>query len=404
MLTDTRIKTAKPQAKLYKLTDERGLHLSVYPNGSKLWHLRFRMEGKERTASLGKYPEVSLAEAREKRDQMRKLIAKGIDPVQSQKAAKEAKKLAQTNSFEAVTRIWFEGWRAARSPRHAEYVIRRLESDVFPVIGSRPIAEIQAPELVKMMKAIQRRGALDIAKRCYQMTGQVFRYAVAHGIAERNPASDIKPGDILPSRRQTNYARVDARELPALLRAIEAYQGTPVTRLAIKLLALTFVRTSELIGARWEEFDLEAGEWRIPAGRMKMRTEHIVPLSLQAIQILQILHGITGRSALLFPGERNHGKPMSNNTILKALERLGYKGRMTGHGFRGIASTSLHEQGFEHTHIELQLAHRERNAVSAAYNHATYLKQRAKMMQWWGDYLEHSLRGNVTQIRKSIAL
>ncbi len=404
MLTDTRIKTAKPQAKLYKLTDERGLHLSVYPNGSKLWHLRFRMEGKERTASLGKYPEVSLAEAREKRDQMRKLIAKGIDPVQSQKAAKEAKKLAQTNSFEAVTRIWFEGWRAARSPRHAEYVIRRLESDVFPVIGSRPIAEIQAPELVKMMKAIQRRGALDIAKRCYQMTGQVFRYAVAHGIAERNPASDIKPGDILPSRRQTNYARVDARELPALLRAIEAYQGTPVTRLAIKLLALTFVRTSELIGARWEEFDLEAGEWRIPAGRMKMRTEHIVPLSLQAIQILQILHGITGRSALLFPGERNHGKPMSNNTILKALERLGYKGRMTGHGFRGIASTSLHEQGFEHTHIELQLAHRERSAVSAAYNHATYLKQRAKMMQWWGDYLEHSLRGNVTQIRKSIAL
>ncbi len=404
MLTDTRIKTAKPQAKLYKLTDERGLHLSVYPNGSKLWHLRFRMEGKERTASLGKYPEVSLAEAREKRDQMRKLIAKGIDPVQSQKAAKEAKKLAQTNSFEAVTRIWFEGWRAARSPRHAEYVIRRLESDVFPVIGSRPIAEIQAPELVKMMKAIQRRGALDIAKRCYQMTGQVFRYAVAHGIAERNPASDIKPGDILPSRRQTNYARVDARELPALLRAIEAYQGTPDTRLATKLLALTFVRTSELIGARWDEIDLEAGEWRIPAGRMKMRTEHIVPLSLQAIQILQILHGITGRSALLFPGERNHGKPMSNNTILKALERLGYKGRMTGHGFRGIASTSLHEQGFEHTHIELQLAHRERNAVSAAYNHATYLKQRAKMMQWWGDYLEHSLRGNVTQIRKSIAL
>ena len=403
MLTDTRIKTAKLQAKLYKLTDERGLHLSVYPNGSKLWQMRYRIEGKERTASLGKYPEVSLAEARDKRDQLRKLIANDIDPVQSQKAAKEAKKLAQTNSFEAVARTWFEGWKAARSPRHADYVIRRLEADVFPLIGSRPVSEIQAPELVKMMKAIQRRGALDIAKRCYQMTGQVFRYAIAHGIAERNPAVDVKPSDILPSRRQTNYARVEAKELPALLRAIEAYQGTPVTRLAIKLLALTFVRTSELIGARWAEFDLQAGQWRIPAERMKMRTEHIVPLSLQAIQVLQILHSITGKSELLFPGERNHGKPMSNNTILKALERMNYKGRMTGHGFRGLASTILHEQGFDHARIELQLAHQERNAVSAAYNHATYLKQRAKMLQWWGDYLEHLLRGNVTKIRKSVA-
>jgi len=403
MLTDTRIKTAKPQAKLYKLTDERGLHLSVYPNASKLWQMRYRTEGKERTASLGKYPEVSLAEAREKRDQMRKLIAKGIDPVQSQKAAKEAKKLAQTNSFEAVARTWFEGWKDARSPRHAEYVIRRLEADVFPVIGRRPVSEIQAPELVKMMKAIQHRGALDIAKRCYQMTGQVFRYAIAHGIAERNPVSDIKPSDILPSRRQTNYARVDAKELPSLLRAIEAYKGTPVTRLAIKLLALTFVRTSELIGARWEEFDLQAGQWRIPAQRMKMRTEHIVPLSLQTVQILQILHGITGHSKLLFPGERDHGRTMSNNTILKGLERMGFKGRMTGHGFRGLASTVLHEQGFDHAHIELQLAHQERNAVSAAYNHATYIKQRAKMMQWWGDYLDHQLAGNVVKFSSKSA-
>jgi integrase len=399
MLTDTRVKNSKPQAKLYKLTDERGLHLLVYPNGSKLWQMRYRFEGKEKTASLGKYPEVGLAEVREKRDQMRKLVANDIDPVQSQRAAKEAKKLAQAHSFEAVARTWFEGWRAARSPRHADYVIRRLEADVFPVIGSRPVSEIQAPELVKMMKAIQRRGALDIAKRCYQMTSQVFRHAIAHGLAERNPAGDIKPSDILPSRRQTNYARVDARELPSLLRAIEAYQGTPVTRLAIKLLALTFVRTSELIAARWGEFDLQVGQWRIPAERMKMRTEHIVPLSLQAIQILQILYGITGHSKLLFPGERDHSKPISNNTILKALERIGYKGRMTGHGFRGLASTILHEQGFEHAHIELQLAHQERNAVSAAYNHATYLKQRTKMMQWWGNYLDSQLAGNVVVMK-----
>jgi integrase len=233
------------------------------------------------------------------------------------------------------------------------------------------------------------------------MTGQVFRYAIAHGMAERNPAGDVKPSDILPSRRQTNYARIDAKELPALLRAIEAYQGTPVTRLAIKLLALTFVRTGELIAARWDEFDLQAGQWRIPAERMKMRTEHIVPLSLQAIQILQVLYSITGHSKLLFPGERNHGKPMSNNTILKALERMGYKGRMTGHGFRGLASTILHEQGFDHAYIELQLAHQERNAVSAAYNHATYLKQRAKIMQWWSDYLGQQLSGNVLKFRSS---
>ncbi len=399
MLTDTRVKTAKPQEKLYKLTDERGLHLSVYPNGSKLWQMRYRFDGKEKTASLGKYPDVSLAEARDKRDQMRKLVANDIDPVQVSRANKEAKKFAQAHSFEAVTRTWFDGWKTGRSPRHADYVIRRFEVDVFPLIGSRPVSEIQAPELVKMMKAIQNRGALDIAKRCFQMTGQVFRYAIAHGIAQRNPASDIKPGDILPSRRQTNYARVDVKELPGLLRAIEAYQGTPATRMAIKLLALTFVRTSELIGAKWDEFDLQAGQWRIPAERMKMRTEHIVPLSLQAIQILQILHGITGYSELLFPGERDHSKAISNNTILKALERMGYKGRMTGHGFRGLASTILHEQGFDHAHIELQLAHQERNAVSAAYNHALYLKQRAKLMQWWGDYLDQQLAGNVFQFK-----
>lgn len=291
MLTDTRVKTAKPQQKLYKLTDERGLHLAVYPTGSKLWQVRYRFEGKEKTASLGRYPDVGLAQAREKRDQLRKQLASEIDPVQAQRQARAAKKLAQENSFEAVALAWFAGWKAALSSRHADYVIRRLEADVFPVIGNRPVAEVQAPELVTMMKAVEKRGALDIAKRCYQMTGQVFRYAIAHGLAQRNPASDVKPGDVLASRRKENYARIDARELPELLRKIEGYQGSPATRLAIKLLALTFVRTSELIEARWEEFDLQAGQWRIPAERMKMRTPHIVPLSLQAIQTLQILYG-----------------------------------------------------------------------------------------------------------------
>ncbi len=399
MLTDTRIKTAKPQEKLYKLSDERGLHLSVYPNGSKLWQMRYRFDGKEKTASLGKYPEVSLAQAREKRDQMRKQIASEIDPVQAQRQLKTAKKLAQENSFETVARAWFDSWKAPRSARHANYVIRRLEADVFPAIGMRPIAEIQAPELVSMMKAVEKRGALDIAKRCYQMTGQVFRYAIAHGLAQRNPATDVKPGDVLASRRKENYARIDSKELSELLRKIEGYQGTSATRMAIKLLALTFVRTGELIAACWDEFDLQAGQWRIPAERMKMRTPHIVPLSSQAVQVLQILHGITGHSALLFPGQRDHAKPISNNTILKALERMGYKGKMTGHGFRGLASTILHEYGFDHAHIELQLAHQERNAVSAAYNHATYLKQRTGMMQWWADYLDQQLAGNVVRLQ-----
>ena len=397
MLTDTRIKTAKPQEKLYKLTDERGLHLSVYPSGSKLWHMRYRYEGKEKTASLGKYPDVTLAQAREKRDKVRKPIANRVDPVDAQRAVKEAKTLAQTNSFEAVARAWYASWSSTKSPRHAVYVLRRLEADIFSVIGLRPVSELQAPELVAMLKAIEKRGALDIAKRAHQTTGQILRYAIAHGLAQRNPAADIKPSDILAPSAKINHARIDAKELPDLLRKIEGYQGTPVTRLAMRLMVLMFVRTGELIGARWDEFDFTAAEWRIPAQRMKMRTPHIVPLPKQAIALLKILHGVTGHRTLLFPGERDHSKPISNNTILKALERMGYKGRMTGHGFRGLASTVLHEHGFEHMHIELQLAHQERDRVSASYNHALYLKPRAKLMQWWADFLDQQLTGDVVK-------
>jgi integrase len=268
-----------------------------------------------------------------------------------------------------------------------------METDILPCLGARPIAEIEAPELVAMANAIQERGARDIAKRALETVGQVFRYGIAHGYSKRNPAAEIRPSDILKSTRKVNYARVDARELPALLRNIEVYQGTHVTRLAMKLMALTFVRTSELIGAKWTEFDLEAGRWNIPAERMKMRTPHIVPLPRQAVEVLGTLGTLTGASEWLFPGDRNASKPMSNNTILKALERMGYKGRMTGHGFRGLASTILHEQGYNHDHIELQLAHAPRNAVSAAYNHALYLEPRAKMMQEWADFLEQTQRG-----------
>lgn len=403
MLTDIAIKRAPATDKHYRMPDERGLHLLVRTNGKKLWQLRYRHEGKEKTASLGQYPDVSLKDAREKRDALRKLVAAGADPVASRRAALALKRSNAANTFEAVAREWHTHWKASRSERHVDQVLRRFEANVFPSIGARPISEIEAPELVRLAQAIAARGALDVAARALQTCGQVFRYAIAHGKAKRNPATDIRPGDVLQKRAKVNYARVDATELPALLRKIEAYQGTPTTRFAIKLMSLTFVRTGELIGARWAEFDLEAARWDIPAARMKMRTPHIVPLSPQAIDVLRTLHTISGGRELLFPGERDHAKPMSNNTILKALEIMGFKHRMTGHGFRGIASTVLHEHGFDHAHIELQLAHAERNEISAAYNHALYLPQRAAMMAWWGNYLESVAKGNVTPLRKLAA-
>lgn len=389
-LTEVAIRKAQPADKPVKLTDGRGLYLLVSTTGAKLWRWKYRVDGKEKLMTLGTYPEMTLADARLRHeDERRKLTREGIDPMAQRKADRLARKLAADNSFATVAGMWWESWKAARTDNHVEATWRRLKADVFPAIGTRPISEIEAPELVRMAKAIEARGALDIAKRALQTTGQVFRYAIAHGLATRNPAADIKPSDVLVSRKRENYARLDAKELPDLLRKIEAYQGTPTTRLAMKLMAMTFVRTSELIEARWEEFDLDAARWDIPAERMKMRTPHVVPLSTQAVELLRTLHLVTGHRELLFPGERSPKRPMSNNTILSALDRMGYKGRMTGHGFRGIASTVLHEQGFEHAHIETQLAHQERNAVSASYNHAKYLQQRSVMMQSWSDYLEN---------------
>jgi integrase len=394
-LTDTAIKKAKAVTKPTKLADEKGLYLLVNPTGSKLWRWKYRADGKEKLMALGSYPDVSLAQARDKRDDARKQLAKDIDPMAKKKADKIARQFAQEHSFAAVARQWWTHWQASRTENHTLSVMRRLEADIFPAIGARPISEIEAPELVAMAKAIAARGALDIAKRSLQTCGQIFRYAIAHGMASRNPATDVKPSDVLEARKKQNYARIDGKELPDLLRRIEGYQGAAVTRLAMKLMALTFVRTSELIEAEWKEIDLDAAEWRIPAERMKMNTPHIVPLSLQAVEILRTLHLISGHSKLLFPGERDHEKAMSNNTILGALKRMGYQGRMTGHGFRGVASTLLHEMGFDHAHIELQLAHQERNEVSAAYNHATYLVPRRKMMQHWANYLDSCRGGTV---------
>ena len=403
-LTDTAIKKAQPTDKLQKLSDGGGLQLHVVPTGGKLWRWAYRFEGKQKTMPLGIYPATSLAQARELHREGVKLLATGVDPMAQKKADKVAKAVANENNFEAVAREWWAHWKHARtSDHHVEQTLRRLVADVFPAIGTRPIAEIEAPELVAMAKEIEKRGAGELAKRSLQVCSMIFRYAIANGKASRNPAIDIRPSDVLKARKVENYARVGAGELPQLLRKIEAYQGRPTTRLALKLMALTFVRTSELIEARWAEFDLDAARWDIPAERMKMRQPHIVPLSPQAVDILRTLHTVSGGRELVFPGERNHSKPMSNNTLLKALEIMGYKHTMTGHGFRGVASTVLHEHEFDHQHIEAQLAHATRSSTSAAYNHAIYLKQRSEMMAWCGNYIESVGKGNVLPLRKLVA-
>jgi integrase len=392
-LTDTAIRRSKPSSKPYKLSDGGGLHILVTPAGGKLWRWKYRYDGAEKLMTLGRYPDVTLADARERHAQARRQLAGSVDPMAERKAEKTATLVATEHTFEKVAELWLEHWESNKSARHSETTRNRLKANVYPILGNRPVAEVEPMELVQLAKDIETRGASDMAKRILQIIGMVFRYAVAHGYSKRNPAAEIRPSDILKPTRKQNMARIDAKDLPALLRAIELYDGRPLTRQAMKLMALTFVRTSELICARWDEFDFDAKRWSIPAARMKMKTPHIVPLSSQAVEVLELLRTISGECELVFPGEQDSSKSMSNMTILKALERMGYKGQMTGHGFRGLASTILHEQGYNHDHIELQLAHAPRNEVSAAYNHALYLEPRTKMMQDWADFLEQARRG-----------
>ena len=398
-LTDTAAKNTRHSGKPAgeKLYDTGGLYLLVKAAG-RYWRMDYRFAGKRKTLALGIYPAVSLAQARKARDKARDLLAQSIDPSLHRRAEKLTAMAAHENSFEAVAMRWYEQWSVGKSPTTATIIMRRLKADVFPVIGPLPIANVTTPMLLGIVQAVARRGAIDTAARALNTCGQIFRYAIANGAAERNPAADVKPADVLPRRKVKHQSRISAKELPELLRAIQSYDGRDLTRYAMQLMTLTFVRTAELIGARWDEVNWDAARWEIPAERMKMDSPHIVPLSRQAVGLLRQIHAITGRSEWLFPHDNNPRRHMSNNTILYALYRMGYRGRMTGHGFRGVASTILHEQGFDHAHIELQLAHMERNEVSAAYNHATYLKQRGQMMQWWSDYLENCTHSNVLSL------
>jgi integrase len=396
-LTDTAIRKFKPSSAPVKLTDGMGLYMHVAPTGSKWWRYAYRFNGKQKLMALGSYPDVSLEQARKRHKEARKMLADGKDPMTERKAEKEAQDV-QGTTFEGVFKLWLQKWRVDKEERHVRQTERRVYTDVIPAFGSKLVDEVTAADIRAMMLAIYNgRGARDIAKRNHETTGQVFRFAVANGIAKRNPAADFKPDDILPTVKAENFASVDAKELPTLLAKIDAYVGTAVTKLAMWLLAYTWVRTSELIEAEWPEFDLDNARWDIPAERMKMDTAHIVPLSRQAVEVVKALKLIAGSGKLVFPGDLDKNKPMSNNTILKALERMGYKGVMTGHGFRGLASTILHEQDFDEEYIEMQLAHMKRDKVAAAYNHAKYLKQRTKMMQWWGDYIEQQRRKATAQ-------
>jgi integrase len=398
MLTDNAIRSAKPRDKPYKLFDERGLFLLVTPSGGRWWRLKFRVAGKEKLLSLGVYPDITLKSARELRDDARRELAGGVDP----SAKRKAEKIAEADSFEAVAREWFAKFSANWADTHSEKIIRRLEADIFPWLGSRPVGQITAPELLTCVRRIEGRGALDTAHRALQNCGQIFRYAVATNRAERDPAADLRGA--LPPVNGGHFASItDPTAIGALLRDIDGYQGTFVGRCAMRLAPLVFVRPGELRKAEWSEFDLDKAEWRIPAERMKARVLHIVPLSTQTVAILRELHPLTGSGRYVFPSLRTTERPISENTINAGLRRLGYGGdQMTGHGFRSMASTLLNEQGWNRDAIERQLAHGERDEVRAAYNYAQYLPERRKMMQAWSDYLD-GLRtgGNVVPLKRA---
>ena len=386
-LSDLQIKRAKPKDRPYTLNDGAGLSLLIDTTGGKGWRFRYRFAGKPKMISFGIYGEVSLAEARKKRDDARSMLAKGINPSEARKADKIALRFAHDNNFEAVAREWHSSKTTTWSDGYAKEVLNCLEKDIFPYVGQRPIEQIEPLELLTVLQKIEKRGALEQTSKVRRRCGEVLRYAVATGRAKYNFAPDLA---IALNKPTTNhFPFLTESELPAFVQALENYQGSLVTKYATQLLMLTGVRTIELRAAEWAEFDLENALWEIPKERMKKRRSHLVPLSTQAIEILKKLEAITGKYSLVFPGRNDVRKPMSEASINKVIKMLGYHRRLTGHGFRHTMSTILHEHGFESAWIEMQLAHVDKNSIRGTYNHAQYILSRKKMMQWYSELISN---------------
>ena len=386
-LTDTTIKNAKPGEKPFRRHDEKGLYLEVRPTGAKWWRFAYRFDGKEKLLSLGVYGDVSLKRAREKRDDARKLLADGINPSEHRKATKSARADRAANSFEVVAREWFAKQSPTWAENHGNRILRRLERDIFPWVGGRPVAEVSAPDLLAVVRRIEERGAIETAHRALSNCGQVFRYAVATARAERDPSGDLR-GALKPATGEHFAAITDPKRVPDLLRALDGYQGTLTVKCALRLAPLVFVRPGELRKAEWADFDLAAAEWRYHV--TKTGTDHVVPLASQAVAILLELQPLTGSGRYVFPGARSPKRPMSDNALLAALRRTGIaKEEMSGHGFRAMARTILDEVLHFPPHlIEHQLAHAVRDPNGRAYNRTAHLPERRKMMQAWADYLE----------------
>jgi integrase len=394
-LNDLKVRTAKTRDKSYKLADSDGLYLFITDSGGKLWRMKYRFDKKEKLLSFGSYPEISLADARQRRDDARKLLANGIDPGAVRKAQKQAQ-TEETETFEVVAREWHAKFTPSWTPGHAETIKSRLERDLFPWLGSRPIKDIKAPELLAALRRVESRGALESAHRIRTIAGQVFRYAVATGRAERDPAADLRGALPQPTEKHQS-AITDPKQFADLLRAIDDYRGGIVVRCALQLAALWFVRPGELRHAEWEEINLDEAVWNISAGKMKMKQAHIVPLSRQAIEILTELKEVTGVSPYVFPSGTSFTRAMSENAILAALRRMGYaKDEMSGHGFRASARTMLDEVLNENPIvIEQQLAHKTPNPLGEAYDRTRHLGARKIMMQKWSDYLDGLKQGAV---------
>ncbi|MBF0098385.1 MAG: tyrosine-type recombinase/integrase [Magnetococcales bacterium] len=398
MLTDSNIRNAKPTGKAYSKADGGGLFILITETGSKLWRFAYRFDGKQKRLALGSYPDTPLKLARERRDEARQMLARGVDPGELRKATKDMDESRTENSFEAVAREWLVKFTPKWTEGHATKITRRLELDIFPWLGARAVNEITAKDVLAVLRRIEARGVIETVHRAKQNIGQVIRYAIATGRAENDPTAALL-GALPPIVQKHHATIVEPAAIAELLRAVDGYQGSYVSRAALRLAPLVFVRPGELRHMEWGEINMESSTWTIPPEKMKMRERHIVPLSTQALAILEELKPLTGGGRYVFPGERSADRPMSENTVNAALRRLGYEvGVMTGHGFRSMASTILNEHGWNRDAIERQLSHGERDQVRGAYNFAEHLTERRKMMRWWGDFLEGLMTGKVVQM------